>query len=227
MKNMFFVWKDPNWNGVKPEWIQMTGEEFYAFVTKPENKARYFIWEYWDPDHTELGYYKMETTEEAYKDWDARHGRENRAETRDMLSLPRIGSGSSNEDCNGLEGSDYEGSVNDCNPDDIRDDTVKQVPFVLSMDDYADRDEELTFHDVIADPRVDVCKTVEERIIIEELYALIDTLPVGDREFLKAFVDCRGAKSIVEIAQEIGLKKDACYKKLYKFKKIAKKVFHF
>lgn len=43
MAKKYLVWKDRNCNGINPEWIEMTGEEFYAFISKAENKKRRFI----------------------------------------------------------------------------------------------------------------------------------------------------------------------------------------
>lgn len=43
MAKKYLVWKDRNCNGISPEWIEMTGEEFYAFISKDENKKRRFI----------------------------------------------------------------------------------------------------------------------------------------------------------------------------------------
>lgn len=43
MAKKYLVWKDRNCNGINPEWIEMTGEEFYAFISKDENKKRRFI----------------------------------------------------------------------------------------------------------------------------------------------------------------------------------------
>lgn len=43
MANKYFIWKDPNCNGVNPKWTSMNGKEFYNFIKKPENKTRYFM----------------------------------------------------------------------------------------------------------------------------------------------------------------------------------------
>ena len=40
---MFLVWKDKDCNGINPEWIEMTGKEFYRFTSRPENAGRRFI----------------------------------------------------------------------------------------------------------------------------------------------------------------------------------------
>lgn len=43
MANKYLLWKDPNCNGVNPEWISMNGKEFYNFIKRPENKTRHFM----------------------------------------------------------------------------------------------------------------------------------------------------------------------------------------
>ena len=43
MAKKFLVWKDKNCNGVNPEWISLTGDKFYEFILKDENRGRRFI----------------------------------------------------------------------------------------------------------------------------------------------------------------------------------------
>lgn len=43
MSKRYFRKKDPNCKAEDTEWIEMTGKEFYRFVTDPENKRRFFI----------------------------------------------------------------------------------------------------------------------------------------------------------------------------------------
>ena len=43
MYKRYFRKKDPNCPVDKIEWIEMTGIEYYHFITAPENKNRYFI----------------------------------------------------------------------------------------------------------------------------------------------------------------------------------------
>ena len=42
MEKRYFAWKNANFNGVNPEWIELSGEEFYELQKKPESKTRYF-----------------------------------------------------------------------------------------------------------------------------------------------------------------------------------------
>ena len=43
MAKQFLVWKDRNCNGVNPEWLSLTGSEFYELTKKEENKDRFFM----------------------------------------------------------------------------------------------------------------------------------------------------------------------------------------
>ena len=65
MAKQFLVWKDRNCNGVNPEWLSLTGEEFYEFIRKEENKGRRFI-NMVPLDKGEDGYI-IEANEEMYK----------------------------------------------------------------------------------------------------------------------------------------------------------------
>lgn len=43
MSKRYFRKKDPSCKAEGIEWVEMTGKEFYSFVTAPENKERFFI----------------------------------------------------------------------------------------------------------------------------------------------------------------------------------------
>lgn len=74
MENKYFVWKDRNCNGINPEWRELTPREYYAFVTAPENKGRFFI--DFNADCTEeTSVLMLEVTAEEYADWDRRRHR--------------------------------------------------------------------------------------------------------------------------------------------------------
>ena len=64
MKKLFFRWKDESCNGVKPEWVEMTGKEFIEFKRNPENKHRKFA-EYID-EYQESATIVMEVTQDTY-----------------------------------------------------------------------------------------------------------------------------------------------------------------
>lgn len=67
-RKYYLAWKNAACNGVNPEWIFMTGKEFYSFIKKPENKNRYFI----TLDNrvcTDEDIITMECTKEKYQEW--------------------------------------------------------------------------------------------------------------------------------------------------------------
>lgn len=68
MSTQYFVWKDPNCNGINPEWLEMTAHEFFLFRREPENKERYFVILGAD-DCEEAGTLIMEATKDAYREW--------------------------------------------------------------------------------------------------------------------------------------------------------------
>ncbi len=43
MSKQYLIWKDRNCNGINPEWISLTGKEYFEFLHKEENKGRFFI----------------------------------------------------------------------------------------------------------------------------------------------------------------------------------------
>jgi len=66
MEKQYFVWKDPNCNGINPEWIQLTPKQFLDFVNDPKNKDRHFA-TLTNGGCEEAGILVMEATEEVYK----------------------------------------------------------------------------------------------------------------------------------------------------------------
>lgn len=69
-KKYYLVWKDETCNGVNPEWIFMTGKDFYKFIRKPENKKRYFM-TLDDRICKDADIITMECTKEKYQEWRA------------------------------------------------------------------------------------------------------------------------------------------------------------
>lgn len=65
MAKQYLIWKDRNCNGINPEWISLTGKEFFEFIHKDENNGRFFIKlpSLGDGDDTIY----IETTKEKYK----------------------------------------------------------------------------------------------------------------------------------------------------------------
>ena len=69
MKTTYFVWKDPFCNGINPEWQELTGQEFLAFIRLDENKKRRFIKLYSASEDSSDGDIMIEATSEEYKKW--------------------------------------------------------------------------------------------------------------------------------------------------------------
>lgn len=76
MENKYFIWKDRNCNGINPEWRELSPREYYAFVTAPENKGRFFI-DFNADCSEETSVLMMEVTADEYADWDRRRHRFN------------------------------------------------------------------------------------------------------------------------------------------------------
>ena len=68
MSKQYFVWKDPNCNGINPEWIEMTPKEFYLFRKKPKTRSRLFVI-LDDGGCDEAGVLIMESSKECYAAW--------------------------------------------------------------------------------------------------------------------------------------------------------------
>lgn len=67
MAKKYYRWKDENCNGVNPEWVEMTGQEYFEFKRNLENKHRKFI-EYID-EYDESDTVVLETTKKKYDEW--------------------------------------------------------------------------------------------------------------------------------------------------------------
>ena len=75
-KKYYIAWKDATCNGVNPEWIFMTGKDFYKFIKKPENKNRYFI-ALDDRVCRDADIITMECTKERFVEWRVQKNHEN------------------------------------------------------------------------------------------------------------------------------------------------------
>ena len=62
----YFVWKDANCNGINPEWLEISGEEFMKL--KENEPKRRFIPCY-DEDDPESDVFLYEATKENYNEW--------------------------------------------------------------------------------------------------------------------------------------------------------------
>lgn len=68
MSKQFFIWKDPACDGIDPQWIEISGIEFYRLIKAPENKDRHFVTLGNDGDD-EAGIIVVEATAENFKAW--------------------------------------------------------------------------------------------------------------------------------------------------------------
>lgn len=69
----YFVWKDANCNGINPEWLEISGEEFSKL--KKENPQRRFIPSYNEDDPEDGDCFLYEATQKAFRDWNREHMR--------------------------------------------------------------------------------------------------------------------------------------------------------
>lgn len=69
----YFVWKDANCNGINPEWLEISGEEFTQL--KKMNPQRRFIPNYNEDDPEDGDCFLYEATPKAFRDWNREHMR--------------------------------------------------------------------------------------------------------------------------------------------------------
>lgn len=69
----YFAWKDAGCNGIDPEWIEISGEEFA--LLKKENPQRRFIPSYNEDDPEDGDCFLYEATKKAFRDWNREHMR--------------------------------------------------------------------------------------------------------------------------------------------------------
>lgn len=88
MANKYYIWKDPNCNGTNPDWIEISGTQFYA-LGKDKTQKRYFKR---IDDGVEDGadVLIMETTYEEYKDWHKKQESKRRKKKRQEQYKPHI-----------------------------------------------------------------------------------------------------------------------------------------
>ena len=69
MKTKYFIWKDPSCEGVHPDWLEISGQEFNALVTSEEGKDRHFIRVQSASADKKDGILVMEATKPEYLEW--------------------------------------------------------------------------------------------------------------------------------------------------------------
>lgn len=176
MASMYFVWKDPNCNGIDPEWIQITRKQFNEFTRRPENKGRKFTRTPIDPENRFKGVYVVEATNEAYRKWDAGWRKAQRG--TDVLDLPKRKFKEQKcgvrDDEMTFEDTSEEYEANVDGNGEVE--SAYSNTCVGSMEEYADSQEELTLHDMIADPTVDVERDALIRMQLEETFSAAERL---------------------------------------------------
>ncbi len=72
MSKRYLIWKHKITKGENPEWLELSGVDFFRFFNSPESEGRYFILLDNDicPDADVL---YLEATEEQFKDWLKEH----------------------------------------------------------------------------------------------------------------------------------------------------------
>lgn len=130
MSNKYFIWKDEKCKGINPEWLEISGKEFYRLVSKPENAHRKFIKEPIDPENISMGFFVLEVTKDNYNKFDALRKRNERSE--DVLNANR-----------------KRHKLSELTEEDELSKNV--IPFVISFDAPVADEEELHYHDIVSD----------------------------------------------------------------------------
>lgn len=88
MSNKYFIWKDEKCKGINPEWLEISGREFYSLL-KESPKKRYFekIDECVEDGADVLVF---ETTYERYKKWHREHERKRRSKRLELKYINSI-----------------------------------------------------------------------------------------------------------------------------------------
>lgn len=68
MTTKYLAWKDTHFNGNNIEWLELTGREFFALVSRSENKMRRFI-KLDNSICSEADVIFIEATEPQYRKW--------------------------------------------------------------------------------------------------------------------------------------------------------------
>lgn len=203
MANRYFIWKDPDCNGVRPEWIELSGDEFFKFITKSENKHRRFIKEFVDENHIELGYYKFEVNGENFREWETSRKQKQRSE--DVLIANKKKSKLSENDC-------------------VDEKQIRSIPTVVSFDAPFSEENDTTYHDIVPDTE-NGFEDVEKKWMLDEIYRLTRNFPKSEREVLDwLYFDNPENKLEVQIANEHNVSHQYIYKVKKKIEKKLKKL---
>lgn len=202
MSNKFFVWKKPICDGIDPEWIEITGKEFYMLIDNPENAQRRFIKEYFDPENKQLGFFVLESTKENFNKHEATRKKRERSE--DVLNANMKRHRLSEK----VRVDEYQ---------------LNSIPTVVSFDAPVTEDEELSYHDIVPDVGDNEEKIVE-KLLIDDIYQQTRGYSESERQLLdEQYFNNTANKSEREIAKMLNIptstynrKKEKIIKKLQK-----------
>lgn len=159
MSNQFFIWKNPNCNGINPKWLEITGEEFYKLTSDKNNDNRYFVRDYINPEKQELGYFTFEVTKDDFNKWDA--ARKKKERSSDVLVA------NSKKAKLSLR-------------DDIDESQFSNIPTVVSFEAPISDEEDFTLHDVIADESNEF-ENVINTLLLEQIHIVSREFPEKER----------------------------------------------
>lgn len=162
MSNKYFIWKEEKCKGINPEWLEISGKEFYRLVSKPENAHRKFIKEPIDPENISMGFFVLEVTKDNYNKFDALRKRNERSE--DVLNANRKRHKLSEL----TEGDELSKNV---------------IPFVISFDAPVADEEELHYHDIVSD-NGDSEDFIVDKIQLSNIYMQTRTYSEFERSLL-------------------------------------------
>ena len=88
MANKYYIWKDSNCNGINPDWVEISGTQFFKLV-QDKTQKRYFKR---IDDGTEDGadVLVFESTYEEYKEWHRKNESKRRIKKRQEHLKPQF-----------------------------------------------------------------------------------------------------------------------------------------
>ncbi len=88
MANKYYIWKDPDCNGTNPDWIEISGTQFYTLGIDKTQKR--FFRRIDDGAEDGADVLIMETTHEEYKDWHKKQESKRRKKKRQEQYKPQF-----------------------------------------------------------------------------------------------------------------------------------------
>lgn len=101
----------------------------------------------------------------------------------------------------------------------------KHKPLFLSIDAVADEQEDMTFHEILADESVDVESSVFDSILKEQLYEAIKKLSIEEARLITAvYFPVSEKKSERQLAEDFGMSKSSFNREKQRILKKLKKI---